>query len=177
MKSMNNDRGFTLIELIVVMVIMAILGVGSIAGYNLLSTSSTEKTAVRVMEVLDYIQMENMTKSKAYTMKITENATGTYKLDILSTTTVGTTQTESTETLELEDGEITYRNDINETYLVSSVPVIGWLVKNELVIGFRKDTGGVKEYDGRFVTRIGITASGRSYYIRLVPATGKHYIE
>ncbi|MHB8131023.1 MAG: prepilin-type N-terminal cleavage/methylation domain-containing protein [Mobilitalea sp.] len=178
MKSMNNDRGFTLIELIIVILIMALLGVGSMTGFNLLNTSSAEKTADRIKAVLDYIQMENMTKTKAYTMKI-ENIADDYKLSIISTNTAGTEVIESTEILELDNGTIIFENNIDLVQiLVSSVPVAGWQVADKLVVGFRKDTGGVKEYaTDHYVTRIGFIASGRTYYLRIVTATGKHYIE
>lgn len=178
MKSMNNDRGFTLIELIVVILIMAILGVGSMAGYNLLNTSTAEKTADRIIAVLDYIQMENMTKSKAYTMKI-EKIADDYRLNIISTNSAGTEVIKSTEILELDNGNIIFENNVDLVQiLVSSVPVSGWQVADKLVIGFRKDTGGVKEYaTDHYVTRIGFTASSRTYYLRIVTATGKHYIE
>lgn len=172
MRPMKNDRGFTLIELIVVMLIMAILAVGSMAGFNLLRGRGAKDAAEQIMTVLDYVQIENMTKSKTYLMRIEEEDRDTYKLSVVVKSASGVENIESTKTLSLKDGRIIFYNNSG-----SAIEVTG---DDRLEVSFRKDTGGVKEYDltsHLTVTRIGVTASGRTSYIRLVTATGKHFLE
>lgn len=169
---MKDNRGFSLIELIVVMLIMAILAVGSMAGYNLLNAGSAKHAAERVVSLLSSVQMDNMTKSKVYSLKISMNpANGDYEVRVISSNASGP-QEESKEVLDLKNGEITFENNLIPAESFTISPSV------TLNISFRKDTGGVKEYEaGKTVTRIKITSAGSTCYIRLIPATGKHFIE
>jgi prepilin-type N-terminal cleavage/methylation domain-containing protein len=180
MKPMKNNRGFTLIELIVVMVIMGIVAVGSVTSYHILDSRSSKNATERIQSVLDYVQMENMTKKNTYSMRIAkDSASGNYKLSVIRRMSVSMEQIEMEEILELKNGELTFQISGDATqYLVSSLPVIGRQVMESIEISFRKDTGGLNEYTpGNMITRIGITSSGRTHYIRLVATTGKHFIE
>jgi prepilin-type N-terminal cleavage/methylation domain-containing protein len=168
MKLKKDNHGVTLMELIVVMLIMAILAVGTVTGYNLFNVGSAKHAAEKINTKLGYVQIENMTKSEIYSLVIEKDeAEGDYKLSIL----YGSSQLETTEFLKLKEGQITYQYDNLETHTVGT--------GDKLVISFRKDTGGIKadSLSGLTVTRIGITSSGKTYDIRLVPATGKHFIE
>lgn len=164
---MKNDRGFTLIELIVVMVIMAIMAVGGVSGYNLLNTGDAKNAAKRILITLDYVQTENMTKSKTYTMKIVTDATGDFYLKVFKDTIE-----ESSEKFKLKNGQIAFQ------YYGDSVQYPVSLSSSEkLEISFKKDTGGVKANLLNTISRIRVTSSGTSCYIRLVTMTGKHFIE
>jgi prepilin-type N-terminal cleavage/methylation domain-containing protein len=177
---MKNDRGFTLIELIVVMIITGIVAVGSVTGYHLLESRSSKNATERIQSVLDYVQMQNMTKNKSAIIRITKDAaSGKYQLNIIKILSPSSEQIEATETLELINGEITFQLSGDTTeYLISPVPVSGRSIKDKLEISFRKDTGGLYEnIPGERITRISITSSGRTYHIRLVATTGKHFIE
>lgn len=165
---MKDNRGFTLIELIVVMLIMAIVAVGSMAGYNLLYMASSKHTCERIVTLLDSVQMENMTKSKTYYMEIYQEDDA-YIMRIISQNASGVIQEEEAESLELKNGRITFEAG-GLSYTVES--------GTKLEVGFYKDTGAVKQNRaGYIITRIGVTSGGTTSYIRLVTATGKHYIE
>jgi len=168
---MKDNRGFTLIELIVVMVIMGIIAIGSMVGYNMLGSGSAQSTAQRISSMLDYVQLENMTKNKTYIMAISQNNVGNYILSVEEESSPNNIVI-SREKLELKNGEITFRysGEITEN-LISFNPAV------RLEVSFDKSTGGFKQISGKTITKIGLSASGRSYSILLVEVTGKHYIE
>ena len=177
---LKDNRGLTLIELIVVMAILGVLMGGTTVGYNLLNSSSSKNIAERITALMSYVKVENMSKSNAYSLQITKDSgSGKYLASILSTDSDHITKVIKLETLDLKEGEITFENNLEATqYLISSVPVTGREIADKLMISYRRDTGALQEYSaGLTVTRIGITTSGRTSYIRLVAITGKHYME
>lgn len=175
---MKDDHGFTLIELIIVMVIMGIVVIGSMTGYNMLGSADARNAARRINTMLSLVQMENMTKNEEYYLLINEDVNGDYYLNVK---TVSGTGTQSQEKLDLKNGEIIFQNsgDTTEYLLSYSAPAGGRAWSNEMLeVCFRKDTGVYKNNSfGMIVSNIKVSAAGRTYSIKLVTATGKHYIE
>lgn len=162
---MKNNNGFTLIELIVVILIVSLLGMGTITGIGMLSNGNTKKTAQMIINALDLVQMENMTKKSVYLMTITQNGEGVYYLNVLCDGAIL-----SSEKLKLKNGTISYQTADSEAITVNT--------SNKLEIVFRKDTGGIKlNSSNQIITRISVTGGGNTIDIRLATATGKHFIE
>lgn len=169
---MKDNHGFTLIELIVVMIIVGILAGGSLLGANMLGLGSAKSTVNRINAMLDYVQVENMTKNKPYYLVVYEMG-GDYFMQVEAGT-----QVISTEKLKLVRGEISYQRsgEIDTNYPVSSTAV----PPTKLEVAFEKETGGVGENRAtptEVITQINVTSAGSSYTIHLVTATGKHYID
>ncbi len=166
---MKDNRGVTLVELLVVMLIIGILSGGAMFGVKCLNTSSAKNTSEHISAMLNAVRIENMSKDKTYYLVI-EESNGNYYYSVEAGDVINR-EIISKKKLELRDGEITYRNSGDTTeYLVTST------VKMEVC--FRKDTGGIlANSEGKIISSIGVSASNRAYSIGLVETTGKHYIE
>lgn len=173
----KNNQGVTLIELIVVMAIAGILAGGSIFGARVLGMGSAKRYVNRINSMLDYVQLENMTKNKTHYLMIREE-NGSYIMEVRAGSQPDSLII-SSEKLKLVRGEITYQDkNSGKTYLVNSAPVPGRDVSPVLEVCFQKDTGGIAMNTySEIITRIKVTSSGSSYTIFLVEATGKHYID
>jgi prepilin-type N-terminal cleavage/methylation domain-containing protein len=177
---MDNDQGFSLIELIVVMLILSTLAVGSVTGFHLLNSGSAKNAAMRINASLDLIQIENMTKNNSFTLKIYKaDSSDNYQMVIVTTNSLGIDSLGTPETIELRDGQIEFEYNNSGTWNMAGLgDPSNPGDPNVMTVGFRKDTGGVKaDSMGNTVTRIKITSRGTDCYIRLVTVTGKHFIE
>lgn len=73
-KTIKNDEGLTLVELIVVMAIMAVMIGGSVAMFQLLSSSEAKRGAYNLQAQLNDIKTGSMTKA-GEELEIIKNAT------------------------------------------------------------------------------------------------------
>ena len=172
----SNNQGFTLLELLVVIIIISILAGGMMISLHSLDSQNANSSVRRVNALLDEVQVENMSKLNSYYLvleKIGDNYQAKVQYD-----EGGTRKDVLTEQLKLKNGIITYitkDTTAEHTYTVSdsATPV-------NLEISFNKASGAVlpkKPAEVEYIKSITISAAGRSYTIRLVTATGKHYIE
>jgi prepilin-type N-terminal cleavage/methylation domain-containing protein len=176
---MKKNRGFTLIELIVVMAIAGIVAIGTMVGYHLIDSGSARSTVERINAMLDYVRLENMSKSEPYYLDIVQEE-GDYYLKVEKVFPTGSSQTVLKEKMPLKKGgEITFQNNTEDIqYLVSSESVEGRDVREKLEVGFSKNTGGfVPSREGEIITKIDVRALGRDSAIHLVEITGKHYTQ
>jgi len=162
---MRNNRGFALIELIIVAFIMALLTAGVSIGYGILTNSKCRLASKKIANALELVRIENMTKKSTYSMTITQSIDGEYDLNILCDGEII-----SSEKLKLKSGCIRYETSDNKTIKVNG--------SDKLEITFRKDTGAVKENSSKqLITGIRVEGEKNSIIIRLATATGKLFFE
>ena len=173
---MKDDRGFSLIELIIVMVIMGVIVIGSMTGYKMLGSQHITSTVKRINAELDYVQVQSMTKNKKYYLVIEKKfSDGNYYLSV-QTENGAFREIQSEKKLDLKDGQITFINKgTTDAILVNSTSPTDSI---KLEVSFKKESGGIMMNSfGKIISNIGVSASARAYSIRLVEITGKHYIE
>lgn len=172
----KDNSGITLIELIVVIAIISIISVGTIIGIGILGYGNAKSAAGRIKALSDNVRIENMTKKDPYYLVI-HQVNKEYYLTI-QTMKDGHRTDKMTEKLELRNGKISFQDTVGSSFIVSTEPVEGVSVSESLELTFKKDTGGLEEYDtGRWVKTITVESGNSSYDVHLVVATGKAYID
>lgn len=167
-KLRNDNRGVSLVEIMVVVVIIGVLGTVGIMGVNAMSGKPAQKCSQQIVYTLEKHRTSTMSKVSAqYVLRV--NASGKIVAEeyLSNGATVGSTPTH---TYELGDKsiKISYECDGTTKELASS----------PLTLQFDRTSGAFKKQaDGTYCTKITVERGGRSYVVTLVPLTGKVYVD
>ena len=172
MISMKNNKGFSLIELMVVISISSILMIGAASGIRILTLANTNKIAQTIDSALDRNRIITMSKgSYHYIVIYWVSAKQEYLMDTITSATEldasswSSVAPESSKTLASKEVLISYKNSGSLTTI--SVRDQALLIRND------PSTGGFKSS----CSNISITSKGITKTINLVAKTGNHYIE
>lgn len=172
---MKNNRGFTLIELIVVLAISAVCMGIMMASISAASSSEAKKCANELNTAVSKCRINAMSRSGTVYLKIYRDGNGNVMADYIesgttvSSDTVGGSRCGVTfATADQPDAE----HDLSGT---------------ALYLSFERDTGalrtlqpdganGVKDADSQCGS-IDVSGGGRTFAIRFVTATGAHTLE
>lgn len=173
----RDNRGMTLVELIIVMTIIIVISVGSLLGFGVLGYGGVKEAAGRMKSLADYVRLENMTRSEQYYLVIYHEDDNYYAC-VQARGNDGSSIDIRKEKLDLKKGHLYYQDSDDNRYLISSYTVEDIEVKDRLEITFTKDTGGLRKDPAvKNVKFIEMAYSKGSYKIYFVEATGKTYIE
>lgn len=173
---LSDNKGFTLIELIIVIAIIAIISLGTVLGVGILGYGNAKSATARIKSLSDYARIENMTKKEKYFLVIYHQDKD-YFISI-QTEKDGIRTNKKTEKLDLRKGSISFQNKDGNNYLISSIAIEGVNVRDKLELEFTKDTGGLKSnYLGEMVKFLEVECNNISYKIYFVEATGKAYVD
>jgi type II secretory pathway pseudopilin PulG len=161
----RDNRGISLVEIVVVLAIMAVAGGAMLIGIGMISGKPAQKCAQKIVYSLERHRTTAMGKVDAsYTLKAEANGIYLYEY-IKSSDAAGTTNV-------MPVGEKT----VTVTYTCGGV--VKDLASEPLTLQFERGSGGfVKQSDGSYCTEIKVSKAGVEYVIELVPLTGKVHIK
>lgn len=168
MKKRNSDnRGLSLIELIVVVAILGIVSVGATSSLGLLYSTSAKEAATKLNSAMAKTRVEAMSKSQA-SLRLYEKDSEYYVQLIVND------KEESIVQIGNSRVDITYvRSDHQDQVL--ELPSKGVLLE------FNRETGGLKPLEdgggNAYCKKIIITSGNRTYNVVCERLTGKTRIE
>lgn len=160
-----NNKGFSLIEIIVVVGIMAILAVSSISLTSYLMRGNVKQATNTLYTAIASNQTFSKAKSGDWQLVI-DNSTGVYKVKSVCTNTSGT----------VDEYEEYVLSDRVSTVLIKDSADSGYTPFTSLE--FQKNTGAVATINGATVPKAGyadiqIDISGNKAYLRIYYLTGE----
>lgn len=177
-----NQKGYSLVELIIVLAIMGILAGASVSLFGYLAHANSKKVITSIDSTLDKLQVNSMGKKDYQYFLLYEKNGNTYYRIVNSSSEISDFSSYLSDT----DGTFLSNSGIRFSYLNETGSFTDISGSNYLYISYTKKGtlsaegsnifGGVDTDSNYKVGQIKI--SGRSEnYIRLVKATGKHMVQ
>ena len=162
---MKNNKGFTLVELIVVIALMAIIA--GVSSYTISTVSNQELKdfANNYDAMLSQCQIETMSGMRNPVLEIAVNRDGEYRATLYSTTTRNDGSTVR---------EVVKSQYLGEDYLVCKYDETTLARTDTLTVQFDRSTGEITTNKG-FKT-ISVSNGRGTYKVQLVPETGFHKV-
>lgn len=184
MRMRKDDRGFSLVELIITMGIMAILAGVTVFAVGYINTGKTKKASTALDNQLDYIQTETMTKKGTAYLYLYKTADGIYTYVHTTDTTYPdgfTSRTQLDSNLPSGGGRKICDASVTGRVSTSGGDSYELSTGNMLKIGYDKSTGSIAYSNSGSVTETDfynrISLEGKQHFqINMIKATGKHYI-
>ena len=166
----KNNKGVTLVELMVVIAIMVVLAGTSLVGFRMISTRPAKECADRLKIALTSDRTTAMGKfnTEVY-LYAEENGTIFLEENIYNTATDITKKTSR-----VGDSDVTVTYSIDGTDPANPLPMVAG-GGGGLKLSFNRSTGGLKDYSGD--VKIKCSKSGKSYLVTIYSITGKIVIE
>ena len=161
---LHDQRGFSLVELVVVIAIMGVLAVGGLLSMSLVFGQNVKSCYKELESYLQQTRMMAMSRADA-TLKIYTKSDGVYVYS-------------STENREVKIGKAGISVSYHDTN-GNTVDVTG---ATELEISFDRSSGAFKPLSvgggvSNYCDMIKLTDGERTYQLKLVPKTGKFYLD
>ncbi|ROR30642.1 prepilin-type N-terminal cleavage/methylation domain-containing protein [Mobilisporobacter senegalensis] len=160
----RNNKGYTLIELIITLAILTIITTGAVAMASRITFADTTKAAKIVDSTMDKLRLETMTKSTKQYLHL-------YTYDNSIYIKVSDKSDPSLAGLDSDSGKkIGGRMSVYYIGASGTEELLG--TDNSIVIGFERSSGAFSsDYD-----TIRFEYGGKSSTIYCIKATGRHYV-
>lgn len=166
-----NDKGFSLVELLVIIGMLAIISSGAFMGFNTIYNANVNNSASTINSTLSAVRMNNMSKIQVHYLHI-------YRVDGFNYYRVADKAKIDFDYKLHKLGSA----DTNVSYIIDKSNSIRITDDNGISIGFER-TGECKLYnkDGTDnsgdITGITFFNATRDKTIRILPTLGKHYMK
>lgn len=170
MPSKRDNRGMSLVELIIVMAIMAVLAGAVSIGVSLVTNKAADKCATQLKTSIQSARITTMGKFRTY-LKIYMTANGVCIEEVVQSVEGGT-----------ETTTLTYTGDAYVTVLYTlsdgSQYPLGYGEDNALYIEFDRSSGALKRLpDGNYCVEIEVSKGSKKRTLKLAYLTGKVTME
>lgn len=170
----RDNRGLSLVELMVVIAIIAVLGGIGLMGINAMTGRPAQQCSEKIIYSLERHRVTAMSKVDAYYVLRSDAAAKKIYIDeyVTNNRTGGSfgPYTKTTAEIASSGVKISYVCSDGNTYNLDDV------TDASLRLAFDRTTGSFKKQaDGSYCTRIIAERGGRKFEVTLVPLTGKVY--
>lgn len=173
----KDNRGLSLVELIIVMAIMAVLTGAVSIGVSLVTNKAVDKCATQLKASIQSARVTTMGKFQTY-LEIYMTGDGLCINEVVTTVNTDGTKTESTKQVITGDSSITVRYQLND----GSWQTLGD-ASNSLKLEFDRSSGALKPFPtggafaGKYCVAIEISKGSRIKTLKLAYLTGKVTME
>lgn len=172
---MKNNRGITLVEIIIVITILSILTVMTFGGLHYIKYGNAKRCAYELNAALDKIRIEDMSKAEKAYLYIYLYRDSYYMKESTS---------EASAALLDDSGVLLGNKQLGIYYQTSADPLAeqeagDFASGSFMKISFEKSTGELSSNGTAYYKNIRIRDRGGTirYTIRLIQASGKHFVE
>lgn len=173
---MKNNKGFTLVEIIITIAISAILMSGALFGFNLLNYANEKGCAEKINSTLSMLRLETMSKGNKNLYMVLEWDTSElcYRMHLVSATVPLNEGNWSTAADSIKSSKIADKNiTISYSDQADGSGMVDLNGTNPCVlISFYNSSGAFRSS----WKQIKITSNAGTSIINMITKTGKHYI-
>ncbi len=173
-----NNKGMSLVEVMVVVAIVTILGAVGIMGINAMTGKPAQKCVQQIMYSLEKHRTSTMGKASAQYVLSREANGDIYAKEYLSTEEDVTVFAEPVNEYKLGDKKMKISYVCSASGAGSSPTTTVLETTTPLTLQFDRSSGAFKKQgNGTYCTEIIVERGGRTYKLTLVPLTGKVYVQ